>query len=115
MKTVRLGSQARIGGITVESAVAILIATELWRENAESLVIYHVTDGKHMRGSLHYVGQAWDGSLPKRNPEKVITELGLRLGLDYDVVTEKAHVHVEYQPKTGINLDARRAGRKVTG
>ena len=115
MKTVRLGPKARVGGITNEALLAILIATELWKENAESLVIYHVTDGKHMRTSLHYVGHAWDGSLPRRHTEAVIEELASRLGQDYDVVPEKTHVHVEYQPKTGINLDASRAGRKATG
>jgi hypothetical protein len=79
------------------------IAALLYREHGERLTVMHVTDGRHMRGSLHYVGNAADLRFPKRHPDQIATELRKRLGSDFDVVVEKTHIHIEYQPKIGIN------------
>lgn len=97
-----------------ETLLSIMVATELYRENAERLIIFHVTDGRHMRASLHYVGAAWDFSRPKRRVRETIAELRRRLGRDYDVVLDSDHVHVEFQPKTGVNLHGSRVERKAT-
>jgi hypothetical protein len=63
-------------------------------------------DGKHMINSLHYKGLAIDlrtrdleggslGSIAKG----IHAELKGLLGRDYDVVLEKDHIHLEYDPK----------------
>jgi len=62
------------------------------------LVVTAVSDGAHSPGSLHYVGYAFDCRLPE-HPDSFVKELRLRLGQEFDVVPEKDHVHVEYQPK----------------
>ena len=69
-------------------------------------VITSTTEGTHSPGSLHYVGQAVDAALPgthgmvrKATATEVLSELRKELGPDYDVVLERDHIHVEYDPK----------------
>jgi hypothetical protein len=63
-----------------------------------SLVVTSVSDGTHSSGSLHYVGLAADFRLPLE-PLDFVAQLKESLGAEFDVVIEKDHVHVEYQPK----------------
>ena len=64
-------------------------------------VITSARDGKHMANSLHYVGKAIDLRTnffsPLQRPEFHF-ELLSALGSDYDVVLEKTHVHLEFDP-----------------
>jgi hypothetical protein len=73
-------------------------------------VVTSANDGRHMDGSLHYLGRAVD--LRTRDlHEDVIRKLAnaLRMRLNgssiinrpYQVVVEKDHIHVEWQPKPG--------------
>jgi hypothetical protein len=65
------------------------------------LTITSGTDGKHMPGSKHYTGEALDirtSNLTRTNRERVLVALKGRLGPQYDVVLEKDHIHVEYDP-----------------
>ena len=100
----RLGAKARPCGVSGELILGLTITGMLYRENGERLRITHLTDGKHMEKSLHYTGDAADVGLPKRHPSKIAIELAKRLGKDYDVVLSKDHIHIEYQPKSGVNL-----------
>ena len=102
----KLGPKARPQGITVELVFALTVVAMLYREHGERMVVTHLTDGKHMVGSLHYTGNAGDIRLPKRHPTMIAQELGKRLGKDYDVVLSKDHIHIEYQPKSGVNQRA---------
>ncbi len=76
--------------------------------------ITHIRDGKHSEGSLHYIGDAIDviwlpyRDLPDEMAYQIRDELYQMLngfpkiaGLvpDYDIVYEKSHFHLEYQPK----------------
>ena len=65
---------------------------------AGHLVVTSVSDGMHRPGSLHYVGMAVDFRLPA-DPARFISELKEALGVEFDVVLEKDHVHCEWQPK----------------
>ena len=59
-------------------------------------------DGKHMEGSLHYSGNAFDMRTFIYTPEQIQTiflNLKDNLGKDYDIVLHKTHIHVEYDPK----------------
>lgn len=67
------------------------------------LEVPHVMDGKHKRGSRHYVGLAadlriWYIRFPF-HPEDFARELREDLGKHYDVILEKDHIHLEYDPK----------------
>jgi hypothetical protein len=57
-------------------------------------------DGKHMKRSLHYENKAidiriWDMKYPNGN----WLMIKKHLGKDFDVILEKTHIHIEYDPK----------------
>jgi len=96
----RIKAGVEVAGLRPEALLAVLIASEVYRDYGEELVITSVVEGQHRRGSLHYVGQAVDFRLPRKAAASVIAStLANRLGADYDVILEPTHIHVEFQPK----------------
>lgn len=66
----------------------------------DEFVITSGADGRHSLTSLHYSGNALDLRRRNlRNPEGVVERLKDTLGIDYDVILEATHIHVEYQPR----------------
>lgn len=60
------------------------------------------TDGTHGHDSLHYVGLAIDirtRDLTSQQVEWLATKLRALLGAAFDVVVEKDHIHIEYDPE----------------
>lgn len=94
-------------GVTLDNVQGIAIQAmfkldELFNELGYPLVITSTTDGKHMVGSLHYVGLAFDLRI-RHMPEDVIKDVKLKivktlklLSTRFQVVLEKTHIHVEY-------------------
>lgn len=81
---------------------AAAINTAIQIDLPVDIVITSGTDGKHMKGSKHYSGDALDlrrSNIPTKLLDTYLTRLRGRLGEDYDVVLEKDHIHVEYDPK----------------
>ena len=74
-------------------------ANLIWRDNGQELVVTSALDGTHSAGSYHYFGYALDfrsryfSTLDKR---KVANRLQNVLGADYTVVSERTHIHVQY-------------------
>ena len=75
-----------------------------------SVVVTSGNDGQHMEKSLHFknlaldfrTGHNWDAPLMSEDEARELCEeLKARLGMGFDVVLEKDHVHCEYDPKTG--------------
>ena len=65
------------------------------------VVVTSARGDKHSRASLHYVGLAFDLRTRHLSQERIrnwIRELKLVL-IDYDIVFEGTHLHIEYQPK----------------
>ena len=65
-------------------------------------IITSARDGKHSTNSLHYVGKALDmrtRDLTDAQIQALAGELREWLGPDFDVVVERTHIHVEYDPK----------------
>ena len=63
-------------------------------------VLTSTNSGDHSRGSYHYRNLAIDLRLPPTHTIKgVVQVLKDGLGDDYDVILEKTHIHVEYDPK----------------
>lgn len=54
-----------------------------------------IREGNHSAGSLHYIGDAFDFRRQGINK----SDIKFALGEQFDVVMEKDHVHVEYDPK----------------
>lgn len=72
------------------------------------VVVTSGNDSVHGEHSLHYknlaidlrTGHAWEKPLMTQAEAQAIRdELAKKLGVGYDVVLEKHHVHVEYDPK----------------
>lgn len=66
------------------------------------IIITAIFDGKHMTGSKHYNGNAFDMRKWIFTPSQLnqfLTDLRANLGPDYDVVEEETHIHIEYDPK----------------
>lgn len=71
--------------------------------NSKKMVITSVIDGKHMKGSKHFQGLAIDVRIndkPKDEVHRFYYTLTYDSNLkDYDIVLEKDHIHIEYDPK----------------
>ena len=72
---------------------------EVLRQFHEELVITSTYEGTHGEGSLHYCNDAIDLKGPKVYLGPTKEDLKVTLGKDYDVVLERDHIHVEYDPK----------------
>ncbi len=91
-----------IAGIQPEMMVALMEAQPLFAARNVKLVITSVKDGKHGKGSLHYVGLALDlrtRHLTPMQKSDIAAELRTALGEQFDVVEETDHLHVEFDPK----------------
>lgn len=88
----------RVRGVSNEILLAVMVAQSVFENFKEHMTITSITDGRHKEGSLHYIGEAIDLRLPQ-NPTTVCNVLREHLGNSYDVVLEKDHIHVEYDPK----------------
>jgi len=109
-----IGPKAR-GEIGPGLAPYLFIIDQVFVEFDFECRITHIRDGLHSKSSLHYVGDAIDVVwLPYTDLDLVLSE-DIRLELyrrlngfpqvagiegDYDIVFEKTHFHIEYQPKT---------------
>lgn len=97
----KLEPGVRIHGIKPEIVLALAILNDLW-PLGNVMEVTSLVDGRHSRGSLHYVGFAFDLRTRDLEPEElavIASEAKDRLGQDFDVVVEKTHLHIEFQPK----------------
>ena len=74
------------------------IASIVWGNEHEELVITSTYEGTHSEGSLHYANLAVDIRKKKGKPFSY-NEIKRWLGPDYDVILETSHIHIEYDPK----------------
>ena len=82
-------------------AVAIPIIFEVFRDFEAAPVITSGVEGKHMPGSLHYVGKAFDFRIRHVQPDcriELTAALQAALGDEFDVILEEDHIHIEFQP-----------------
>jgi hypothetical protein len=94
-----------LNGLTKEAVTIMKVVTDVYDSFGFDVTITSGLDGKHSKNSKHYTGEALDfrtRDLPSGNQgqearfiTKLLAEL---LGDDYDVVLEKTHIHVEYDP-----------------
>ena len=76
---------------------ALKAADKIWKKQSRELVITSGLEGSHSAGSLHYYGLAVDLRLPP-DLVRATRELAAELGSQFDVILEKHHIHVEYDP-----------------
>jgi len=103
---VKLKDGVSLVGVQWQMFKAAIIAEAVYREYGTELVITSANDGKHKDGSLHYQGKALDLRTWTLNGREVMVHAKLQreLAPDYDVILERDHIHVEYQPKTNVSI-----------
>lgn len=65
-------------------------------------IITSGNDGQHMKGSIHYKAKAIDlrtRDMSEHQKDHMVTRLKTELGDDWDVIKEKSHIHLEFDPK----------------
>jgi len=103
----RLKAGVRINGMKPEALIGMMICDSIYAEEVLDCVVTSGTEGKHgssSRPSLHYAGMAFDlrsyyQTASAEQQEALRARLKDALGMDFDVVREPNHYHVEYQPK----------------
>ncbi len=93
----------KIFGITPELMTGLLVADGIYHAQGFKMVVTSVVDGRHSLTSLHYAGQAADLRTRNMGTDDTKQEIGnlIRESLtsEFDVVVEKTHIHLEFQPK----------------
>lgn len=91
-----------VDGIKKETIkIIVILNTYFELRIGKEFVITSCTDGKHMKGSKHYSGYAIDFRTRHLNASeisKLIAWFESRYEKEYDIVFEKDHIHVEYDP-----------------
>jgi hypothetical protein len=88
-----------------EILLAVMVAQSVYASHGYDCVITSLKDGVHSKTSLHYrdgICRAVDlrtNHLPVELIANITAEIALRLPTGYDVVQEKDHLHVEWDPK----------------
>ena len=96
----KLKNGVSISGLRPEILVALIVAEGIAREEGSEIVVTSGVDGQHRAGSLHYVGLAVDlRRWNLRDPTAFVDRLKESLGPSFDVLLERTHIHVEFQPK----------------
>lgn len=90
-------------GMVPQMSVALATAAAVYSKyQSDPLWITAVTDGIHKRSSAHNTGRAVDlriWTLPEDKYSTVVAEIKSFLGEDFDVLLEKDHIHIEFDPK----------------
>ena len=85
--------QGVIGDLTIMAQKCLGRIAKLY--SPDDLFVTSIRDGKHIAGSLHYSGNAFD--FRKSTYDKI--EIRHAAGVGFDVVMHRTHVHIEYDPK----------------
>ena len=108
---IALKAGVKLADLTSQMVLAVVVVSSVYTALNEECVITSCNDGKHMKGSRHYTGEACDFRLRHISAQVlrdkaaswVRSALGT-LGGNYTVLheypgTEREHIHVEYAPK----------------
>lgn len=101
--SLRIKHGVSINGIKPEMVMGINIAHGYFESmGIREMVVTSIVDGRHGSGSLHYVGYAADvriWAIESDGLAEFTEGLAEELGEEFDVVLEKDHIHIEFQPK----------------
>jgi len=98
----KLKDGVKLRGVRSEIAFILPAIAKVFQDLNKDFVITSAIDGVHSRTSLHYSGGAIDirtRHLSEGQRRAVSSRIKLALSSEYDVVLEKDHIHIEFQPK----------------
>lgn len=78
---------------------ALQIVSDILDLYGQDIVITSTYEGNHGAGSLHYANDAVDVRDPKPYIPDFENKVEAGLSVDFDVVDEDDHIHIEYDPK----------------
>lgn len=102
-------SGVRIVGLRPEMAAVLPIIAYAFKTAGYRAVITCGTEGRHGKSSKHYTGLATDWRTKRLDidyaeAKKIADAIKTWLTDDFDVVVHDTHIHVEFDPKVGVNL-----------
>ena len=86
-----------ISKLIKQCRVALNVVDFYLQKHGIELVITSTYEGNHSPGSLHYANAAFDIRSTHIN-DAILNQIRIELGIDYDVVDENDHIHIEYDP-----------------
>ncbi len=95
-------TRVRLGEVHALTLMMMVIDAVFQEVLGNGATITSGVDGKHMFGSKHFIGHALDirtRGIGGLELETITKKLRERLGIDYDVILEETHLHVEFDPK----------------
>lgn len=93
-----------LGNLEPEMWLALKVFYDLFEVVGKPLVVTSTDDGIHRTGSLHYVGLACDvrtRQLTAEELQNMVRKARTILGINYDIILEQTHVHIEFDFKLG--------------
>lgn len=91
---------------TLAMLLLTMIVNEVAKEHDADCVVSGGIEGRHGRGSLHFVGGALDFDFPgveDAEGQEMSQKIAFRAGPHFDVLWHDGHLHGEFQPKQGPN------------
>lgn len=89
--------------LSVPMLFALVVADQVYREHGYDCVVTSANDAHHSETSLHYAGEAVDlrtRMIESEDEQKQIRDqIKGKLNIDFDVVLESDHIHLEHQPR----------------
>lgn len=106
----RLEKNVSLKMLAPQIVLALLIADDIFKKvTGEEVRVTCLFGGKHSAiASLHYIAHAvdlglgtkgFDNYVDSKYHRELVAELGKALCDEFDVVYERNHIHVEWQPK----------------
>ena len=95
----KLKEGVKLHGLQPQMILALFAALDAYGD--DDVIITSANDSVHSKTSLHYAGAALDLRTRhlNRDPEEIASHMRAVLGEDFDVIAERDHIHVEYQPR----------------
>jgi hypothetical protein len=97
-----LKTGVNVTGLRPEILLAAIVAERVCESMNVECVITSALDGKHSATSLHYAGAAIDlrvRDFLAGDARKIVDLIQGKLGADFQVMLEKDHAHIEFQPR----------------
>lgn len=101
MISVKPGVSLRL--LQPQALLAIVAADQTFAEAGYGCTVTSGDDGQHLPESLHYRGLAVDirtkrAGMSQDIAQALAVKLRARLGLEFQVIVESDHMHIEYDP-----------------